>query len=87
MDAVAARVLRSGAMREGRQVARVTCNRCRHAVDVDPAVLKGLRGSRLYGALRCSRCGAREPDMSIRWELAAALDIENNAQGRKTSNP
>jgi hypothetical protein len=61
------------AMLEGRQIARVTCNRCHHAVDIDPAVLKGLRGPRLYRALRCSRCGAREADVSIRWELGSSF--------------
>jgi hypothetical protein len=47
--------------------------RCRHTVEVDPALLKGLRGPRLYRALRCSRCGAREADVSIRWELGPSF--------------
>jgi hypothetical protein len=64
------------AMLDGHQIARITCNRCRHAVDVDPDVLKDLRGRRLFRALKCSRCGAREADVSIRWELAPAHEIK-----------
>ncbi len=59
-------------MPEGRQVARLTCQKCGHAVDVDPVVLKGLYGARLYRALRCSKCGAREAGVSIRWEVPPA---------------
>ena len=57
-----------GAMPEGRQIARVSCRCCGRTVEVDPAVLKCLRGSSLYRALRCSKCGARDMDVSIRWE-------------------
>jgi hypothetical protein len=59
-------------MPEGHQVARITCKRCRHAVDVDPGVLKGLRGPRLFRALRCSECGTREANVSLRWECPPA---------------
>lgn len=59
-------------MPEGRQIARITCKRCRHVVEIEPALLKGLRGARLYRALRCSECGAREAGVSIRWECPPA---------------
>ena|ERR1700722_11246077 len=65
-------------MPEGHQVARITCNRCRRAVDIDPAAFRGMRGVRLYRSLRCSRCGAREADVSIRWELGPAPGVKTN---------
>jgi hypothetical protein len=67
-----------GAMLDGHQIARVTCNRCGHVVEVNPDVLKGLRGPRLFHALKCSRCGAREADVSIRWEAPGAVSSKVN---------
>lgn len=58
---------------EGRHITRITCHSCGHAADVDPKVLRGLRGQRLFRALRCSKCGARRADVSIRWECPSRL--------------
>jgi hypothetical protein len=43
-------------MPEGRHIARITCRACGRVVEVDPAMLRGLRGPRLYRALPCIRC-------------------------------
>jgi hypothetical protein len=59
-------------MVEGRQVARITCRGCRRTAEIDPQALRGLRGPRLYRALVCSQCGARDADVSIRWEAPPA---------------
>jgi len=74
MDTARGASLRFGMIQPegGRQIARLTCKRCHHAVDLAPEILRGLRGARLYRALRCSRCGAREADVSIRWECPPA---------------
>ena len=69
MDAHPARFYPSAAMLvEGRHVARIMCRRCGRVVEADPAVLRGLRGPPLFRALRCTKCGARKADVSIRWE-------------------
>jgi hypothetical protein len=59
-----------GAMPEGRQIARITSRDCGRAVEVDPATFRDLRGARLFRALRCSKCDARDAEVSIRWEAA-----------------
>ena len=52
----------------GRHIARIVCRRCRWCVELPEAALKGLRGPRLFRALVCSACGARDAQVSIRWE-------------------
>jgi hypothetical protein len=71
-DACRSRALPCAAMPEGRQIARVTCHACHRTVEIDPLELRGLRGPRLYRALRCTRCGARDAEVSIRWEAPPA---------------
>jgi C4-type Zn-finger protein len=56
----------------GRQIARITCRRCGWAAEVDSSMLKGMYGKRLYRTLVCSACGARDAEVSIRWETPPA---------------
>jgi ribosomal protein S27AE len=63
--------LRSRAMPEGRQVARVTCRRCGYAAEMSLEKFRGLYGAALFKRLRCSQCGARDADGSVRWEVPA----------------
>jgi hypothetical protein len=55
---------------EGRHITRITRHGWGRTVEVDRAVLRGLFGPRLKRALRCGAYGAREPDVSIRWECS-----------------
>jgi hypothetical protein len=69
MDCRACAALRCAAMHpEGRHIARIVCRRCGRVAEVDPVVLRSLRGPLLFRALRCTRCGARDAEVSIRWE-------------------
>jgi hypothetical protein len=52
----------------GRHVARIVCRRCHWCAELPETALKGLRGPRLFRALVCSACGARDAEVSIRWE-------------------
>jgi hypothetical protein len=54
----------------GRHIARIVCRRCRWCAELPEPALKGLRGPRLFRALRCSACGARDAEVSIRWEVS-----------------
>jgi ribosomal protein L40E len=55
----------------GRHIARIVCRRCRWYAELREEALKGLRGPRLFRALVCSACGARDAEVSIRWECPA----------------
>jgi hypothetical protein len=52
----------------GRRVARIACRRCCWVAVAEASMLRGLYGNRLYRSLLCSACGARDADVSIRWE-------------------
>jgi hypothetical protein len=56
----------------GRHIARIVCRRCRWCAELPEPALKGLRGSRLFRALVCTACGARDAEVSIRWECLPA---------------
>jgi ribosomal protein L40E len=62
-------------MPEGGQIARIECRQCGHVAELDPNVLRGLAGVRLFRRLKCSRCGARDASVSIRWEVPPARGI------------
>jgi hypothetical protein len=67
---------------EGHRIARVMCKRCRHAVDVDPVV---LRCPRLYRALRCSKSGAERPAYRYAEKSPAQRTVYSAAQGTPPS--
>jgi hypothetical protein len=48
----------------GRHIARIVCRRCRWCAELPEEALKGLRGPRLFRALVCSACGARDAEVS-----------------------
>ena len=52
----------------GRHIARIVCRRCCWCAELPEVPLKGLRDPRLFRALVCSACGARDAEVSIRWE-------------------
>jgi hypothetical protein len=58
----------------GRHIARIVCRRCRWCAELPEPALKGLRGPRLFRALRCSACGVRDAEVSIRWECPAGTE-------------
>jgi len=59
-------------MPEGKQIARVTCRKCGYAAELSPETFRGLYGSALFKRLKCSRCGARDASVSVRWECPPA---------------